>query len=226
MKATELLEALAKNLGTNSQIQLAAAIGVSVKTLINWKNRDKDLSASQIASAIAKSQTAAVTKSQYDTIKPVVEFYPIKKCLTKREAGWQVFDAGASAKLYARGLKESLEGAHGIYIFYDSRGHSIYVGKAREQSIWREMNLAFNRSREIQKIMLVKHPDRNQDFSPGHEKLRQPTDTQRELFDLAHYFSAYHVDYGMIDDLEALMVRGFTNDLLNVKMETFAHSKK
>lgn len=30
----------------------------------------------------------------------------------------------------------------------------------------------------------------------------------------------------MINDLEALMVRGFANDLLNVKMETFAHSRR
>lgn len=226
MKAVELIDALSRKLGTSSQIELAAAIGVSVNTLINWKNRGEDLSPNQIASAIAKSQTAAVQKSQYETIKPVVEYYAIKKCRTKREAGWQVFDGSDKATLYARGLKEALEKSFGIYIFYDSRGHSIYVGKAREQSIWKEMNLAFNRPREVQKIALVDHPDRNQEFKPGYEKLRQPSETQLELFDLSHYFSAYSVDYGMIDDLEALMVRGFANDLLNVKMETFAHSRK
>ena len=126
----------------------------------------------------------------------------------------------------ASGLKDALETAYGIYIFYDSRGHSIYVGKAREQTIWKEMNLAFNRQREVQTIALVHHPERNQAFKPGYEKLRQPKDTQLELFDMAHYFSAYSVDDGMIDDLEALMVRGFANDLLNVKMETFAHSRE
>ena len=55
--------------------------------------------------------------------------------------------------------------------------------------------------------------------------LRQPKDTQLELFEMAHYFSAYNINYGMIDELEALMVRGFANDLLNVRMETFAHSR-
>ncbi|AOG22255.1 hypothetical protein BSY15_3312 [Acidovorax sp. RAC01] len=29
----------------------------------------------------------------------------------------------------------------------------------------------------------------------------------------------------MIDDLEVLMVKSFANNLLNVRMETFAHSK-
>lgn len=226
MKAIDLLEALARKLGTNSQTELAQTIGVSVQTLINWKNRDEDLSPNQVAAAIAKSQSAAVQKSQLETIQPVVEFYRIERCLTKREASWQVFDAGPSATLYARGLKEALDDAHGIYIFYDSRGHSIYVGKAREQTIWKEMNLAFNRKREVQTIALVDHPDRNQLFKPGYEKLRQPKDMQLELFDMARYFSAYHVDDGMIEDLEALLVRGFANDLLNVKMETFAHSRK
>jgi hypothetical protein len=45
------------------------------------------------------------------------------------------------------------------------------------------------------------------------------------LYDLADYFSAYSVDDGMINDLEALLVRGFANDLLNVKMERFVHAK-
>ena len=225
MKATDLIEALAKKLGTSSQTELASVLGVSVGTLANWKNRDEDLSPSQVASALAKSQSAAVHRAQLETIQPVVEFYRIEKCLTKREASWQVFDGGPDAIWYAQGLKAELEASYGIYIFYDSRGKALYVGKAREQTLWKEMNLAFNRKREVQTIALVNHPERNQVFKPGYEKLRQPKDMQVELFDLACYFSAYHVDDGMINDLEALMVRGFANDLLNVKMETFAHSR-
>jgi hypothetical protein len=225
MKAIELIKALSKKLETNSQVELAAVLGVTVGTLINWKNRNEDLSPLQVASALAKSQSAAVQKAQLETIQPIVEFYRIDKCPTKREASWQVFDGSKGAILYAQGLKAALEDSYGIYIFYDSRGHALYVGKAREQTIWKEMNLAFNRKRDVQTIALVHHPERNQEFKPGYEKLRQPKDTQLELFDLACYFSAFHVDYGMIDDLEALMVRGFANNLLNVRMETFAHMK-
>jgi transposase len=225
MKATDLMDALAKKLKTNSQAELASVLGVSVGTLINWKNRDEDLSPLQVASALAKSQSAAVQRAQHETIQPIVEFYRIEKCLTKREANWQVFNGGAGANLYAQGLKAELDESYGIYIFYDSRGRALYVGKACEQSIWREMNSAFNRKRDVQTIALVQHPERNQEFKPGYEKLRQPKGTQLELSDLAYYFSAYNVDDGMIDDLEALMVRGFANDLLNARMETFAHSR-
>jgi len=225
MKATDLIDALAKKLQTNSQAELAGVLGISVATLTNWKNRDENLSPSQVASALAKSRLAAVKKAQIESIQPIVEFYRINKCPTRREAGWQVFDGGADAILYAQGLRDELNACYGIYIFYDSRGHALYVGKAREQTIWKEMNLAFNRKRDVQTIALVNHPERKQVFKPGYEKLRQPKDTQLELFDLACYFSAYHVDDGMINDLEALMVRGFANDLLNVRMETFAHSR-
>ena len=225
MRATDLIEALARKLGTNSQAELANSIGVTVQTLTNWKNRDEDLSATQIASAIAKSQSAAVERSQYETIRPVVEFFRLDKCLSKREETWHIFSSGEESTLYARGLKQALEESYGIYIFYDSRGQSIYVGKAKEQTLWKELNLAFNRQRDIQTISLCHHPDRNQVFKPGYEMLRQPKDTQLELFEMAHYFSAYNINYGMIDELEALMVRGFANDLLNVRMETFAHSR-
>lgn len=225
MRATDLLDALATKLGTESQGELADVLGVTVQTLHNWKNRDEDLSPLQVASALAKSRSAAVRRAQRDTIQPIVEFYRINACLTKNEGGWQLFDAGAGASLYARGLVTTLKESHGIYIFYDSRGHALYAGKARQQSLWKEMNLAFNRTREVQTITLVAHPERNQEFKPGYEKLRQPKDVRLQLYDLAYYFTAYQVDDGMIDDLEALMVRGFANNLLNVRMETFAQSR-
>lgn len=225
MKAADLIKALTRKLKTQSQRDLADALGVSVQTLINWAKRDEDVSPAQIASAIAKSRVAAVRDSQYLAIRPIVEFYELDRCLTKQEKAWQLFSVGPDSTSYARGLKDALENSHGIYIFYDSRGQALYVGKARQQSLWKEINLAFNRDREVQKITLVAHPDRNQEFQRGHEKLRQPREVQLELSELSYYFSAYQVDDGMIEDLEALMVRGFANDLLNKKMETFANSR-
>jgi hypothetical protein len=225
MKAKALLDALAKKLKTNSQGNLAAALGVSAMTLHNWKSKNSSLTPNQIANALSKSNIAAVRASQLRTIQPIVEFYEIDACETKTGASWQILEAGASATTYQKGVRGALEEAHGVYIFYDSRGKALYAGKAKDQCLWKEMNLAFNRDRELQKISLTHHPDRNQDFLPGHEKLRQPKRTQLPLHELASYFSAYQIDNGMIDDLEALLVRGFANDLLNAKMETFAHHR-
>jgi len=225
MKVLELIDAMGERLGTTSTSEIADVLGVTVTTLNNWKNLNKKLNPKQVASALVKSQKAAIEKAQIETIKPLVELYRIDKCKSSREAKWEVFDGGKEATLYVQGLKGTLVKSHGIYIFYDSRGEALYVGKARDQSLWREMNMAFNRNREVQTIKLVPHPMRNQAFQPGYEKLRQPKDTQLELYDLAYYFSAYRVTDGMIDDLESLMVRAFANNLLNVRMETFAHTK-
>lgn len=225
MKAKLLLDSLKKKLMTTSQASLAGALGISVQTLHNWKAKDISLSAAQIASAISKSNKAAVKQSQLRTIQPIVEFYEIGACETRQGASLQILDTGHGANSYRKGLRASLEQSNGVYIFYDSRGRALYAGKAKDQPLWKEMNLAFNRDRALQKINLTHHPDRNQEFQPGHEKLRQPKRTQLALCDLAYYFSAYKIDYGMINDLEALLVRGFANDLLNAKMETFAHSR-
>ena len=225
MKASNLINELSKRLHTNSQVDLARALGVSVGTLINWKGRNEDLSAAQVAAALIKSRDVAVREAQLKTIQPIVEFYKINKCRSKREARWLLFDGVSDNRFYASGLREALEKCNGLSIFYDSRGYALYVGKAREQSLWKEMNLAFNRVREVQAITLVNHPERNQEFRPGYEKLRRPKEKRLELSDLAFYFSAYQVADGMIDDLEALMVRGFANNLLNVRMERFAHAR-
>ena len=107
------------------------------------------------------------------------------------------------------------------YIFYDSQGRALYVGRTEKQHLWGEMRNAFNRSREIQKIRTVNHPTRNQPFRTSEEKARQIVERQVKLYDLAHYFSAYEVAESMIPELEAMLVRGFANDLLNQRMERF-----
>jgi hypothetical protein len=127
---------------------------------------------------------------------------------------------------YLYGLRRELEGCHGVYIFFDSRGRGIYTGKARRQSLWKEMNDAFNRERgDLQKIKRVSHPLRNQAYTTSNEKSRQITDHFVPLYELASYFSAYEVTDGMINEVEAMLVRSFANDLLNKRMERFGQQR-
>lgn len=225
MDARDLISALQKKLGTNSQVELAQVLGITVQTLINWKKKGESLSPTQVANALSKSTQAAIKKSQYEAIRPLVEYFRIKK--ERRGAVWSILSEGGNRK-YIGGLKKALEAAHGLYVFYDSSGSAIYVGKAKKSSLWKEMNLAFNRTKErdVQRITLVEHPERNQEFKPNYEKLRQPKGCQLSLDEMAFYFSAYAVDDGMIDDMEALLIRSFANHLLNVRMETFVHNRE
>ncbi len=98
---------------------------------------------------------------------------------------------------------------------------------ARKQSLWDEMNLAFNRERgELQKIKRVRHPLRNQPYKTSNEKARQISDYVVPLHELSAYFSAYEVTDKMINEVEAMLVRSFANDLLNKRMEKFGQQKK
>ena len=223
MKATDLIAALKKKLGRSTQGEVAEALGLSMNTLSTWNKRERDLTPDQVASALVKARSAAIAESQFHTIKPIVEHFPIGATESKRQARLEIFDKKAGERNI--GLQKALGSSSGIYIFYDSRGQALYAGKAKGQTLWAEINDAFNRDREVQTFKLVEHQADSEEFIPAYEKGRQHKPTQMKLFDLACYFSAYAVDDGMINDLEALLVRGFANDLLNVKMERFAHAR-
>jgi hypothetical protein len=155
-----------------------------------------------------------------------VEFFPLEMVESKQGARWEILsdkDHLERSHRYYSGVKEELLKAVGIYVFYDSRGRALYAGKAVDQSLWAEMNSVFNRSRdEVQRIKLVSHPWRNQIYVSSTEKIRRITDRPVKLFDLATYFSAYEISpTEMIPMFEALIIRAFANDLLNVRMENF-----
>lgn len=231
MKASQFVADLRKKFSSDhkdgGEDAIADRLGLARATLRSWAKSDEDLQAFQITNALVKAQGKAVAVAQYDAIKPIVEFYRIECSDSKQNAKYELLPQPSKCTKMQSGIRDELLKRRGLYLFYDSRGHALYAGKARKQSLWKEMNLAFNRDRyEVQAIKLVPHPERQQDFKPAYEKPRQPKDTSLRLYDLAAYFSAYWVTDGMIDDLEALLVRGFANDLLNLRMETFDHSAK
>jgi hypothetical protein len=167
----------------------------------------------------AKKQS---TKSAHNSsILPIVEYYPIEPEESKQGSRWELFNAELSGNRRQEGLKKILLKSHGIYVFYDSQGVALYVGKAKEQNLWDEMKSAFNRDRQTQKIRVVKHPYTGTGFRPAYESHRKIEWRHVQLADLAMYFSAYKVDEGMINNIEALLVRVFANVILNSRMEKF-----
>ena len=83
------------------------------------------------------------------------------------------------------------------------------------------MNLAFNRDRKSQLVWRVSHPDIGQGFEPAYQKQRPIRKCKVYLCDIAFYFSAYKVDVSLINNVEAIMIRVFANELTNVRIETF-----
>lgn len=215
MRGDKLIKALKRKFRVSTDAALMKHLGISIQAVQVWKTRNS-VTPRQAASLVHKASF------QSTVLRPIVEFFPISKCETRRAAAYEVFSArvGVTDHPYRAGLIKELGKHHGVYIFFDSRGQAIYAGKARRQSLWKEINLAFNRDRgEVQTIRRVGHPARRLAYTV---KPRQIVSHVVPLYELASYFSAYHAPDPMIGDLEALLVRSFANDLLNIKMEKFS----
>lgn len=212
-----------KRTKTVSDSVLAKYLGVTQPQLANY--RGKDLTAKQVANLVEKYAKAEQKAFISGAVVPIVEFLEIYLTESPRGAAWQIFlteDDGGDY-LYYKGLKKSLDESHGIYIFHDSRGRAIYAGKAQKLSLWVEMNNAFNRQRgEVQNIKRVSHPQgRTIRYQGFEEKKRKIVKQEVALHNIASYCSAYSVPDALIGKFEALIVRTFANDLLNVRMENF-----
>jgi len=227
MKQAELFDELAKKFGEDVPEKLAKKIGLSGIGLRNWKNSQRELKPFQVASLIEKTQKHAIDKYLTTLILPIVEFFPIEKDESRSGVNWELFKTGKEKDSAYAELRSELESKSGIYVFYDSRGHVLYVGKTETNTLWSEMKHAFNRDRkDLQQVRLVKHPTTRGRFLPAYKKLRRIRPTQLVLADMAAYFSAYAIDPKFIASIEALLVRVAANDLLNKRMEKFPYLKE
>jgi len=229
MKGSGVISALKKKLRVNTDRDLAVRLGITTQAIQNWKNR-KAVTERQLAGLVNRASGAGAKNMQANAIRPLVEFFRIERSESRQGAKYELFktkDDDGDKRAYFDGLRKELDSHHGVYMFFDSRGQAIYAGKARRQSLWKEMKLAFNRKRgKIQKIKRVKHPTRKRSYSNSEEKVRQIIDQEVPLHELAAYFSAYQVTDGMIGEVEAMLVRSFANNLLNKKMERFSQQKR
>ncbi|NHH79516.1 hypothetical protein DRA46_01584 [Burkholderia gladioli] len=218
--ATEAIASLRDKFDVGTNGRFSHELGISAGTVSNWLKYG--LTGRKLSDGLLKARQRAVKTAHECAIAPVVEYFQLSASRRSANGTAELFPTRAPDTTKALlGLKRALEESHGIYIFYDSRGRSLYVGKAQRQSLWKEMNLAFNRDRDTtQRVYRIQHPERGE-FKTSDEYARQVRLTTRHLSHLATYFSAYKVDDALINELEALLVRSFANDLLNVKMERF-----
>lgn len=202
---------------------LAAELGVTQPQLGNYRGRK--LTPKQVANLLDKSAKREAKRLVDLSISPIVEFFEIEEVSSKHGARWEIFServADSGTHPFLSGIKTKLQRAHGVYIFYDSRGRAIYAGKAQRLDLWTEINNAYNRDRkEVQSIKRVSHPSSRVKFNPEKEARRQIAKEHVALHHIANYFSAYEAPEPMIGKIEALLVRAFANDLLNVRMEKF-----
>ncbi|MBD9477242.1 hypothetical protein IB268_30330 [Achromobacter sp. ACM01] len=220
----ELVIALKAKYGLKTDRALANHLDLTPAGLNVWR-RWKVVTPKQILNVLARAERAAQKELHRNAIRPVVEFFKLDKVPSRHGTKFEIFDSSPTHP-YLHGLSEELRTHHGVYVFFDSRGHAIYAGKARKQKLWKELNLAFNRDRkDVQTVKRVNHPSRRQPYKTNEEKQRQISSRAIPLHDMAAYVSAYKVVDEMVDGVEAMLVRSFANDLLNVRMERFFNGK-
>jgi hypothetical protein len=116
-------------------------------------------------------------------------------------------------------LAQLLRKSKGIYAFYNSEAEVIYVGKTKT-SLWTEMKNAYGRRMNHYTRFFVNHPKKFTFEERANGKTRQIERRSFSVWNVATFFSAYHVeDDDLIDIIEMMMIRMMPNDLINVRME-------
>ena len=218
----------AKNESDMEDASLATRLGLSPGTLRNW--RQHGLTPLRVAYAVERARAAAGREAEMEAIKPIIEFLPIYPARSPQGARLILFakrEKGRSEDHpHNAGLRKTLENTHGVYVFHDSRGRALYVGKSEKSSLWDEMNSAFNRDRAVQTVRRVEHPSNNVRFQLADERLRPIKPVRLPLSDMADYVSAYAVSPGLVSIVESMLMRSFANDVLNVRMERFGGGRQ
>lgn len=188
---TNLLEALEDEYGEVTQVALATALGVTQATISNW-TKGKNPSKSSLKKIIELYRNHHAKT----LIKPLLEFFPIDP--VRRNSTWDF----STKESVVSELKDSLDKRVGIYIFYDTSGTALYLGKT-ERSLYSEA-----------KQRLKALPNR---------PIYKPAKAHREpMGSMARYLSAYEISIAVaVKNIETFMLRAFPNDLRNVNGGNF-----
>ncbi len=208
------LKSLQTKFQTKSLTTLAAELGVSYQYLNNLKKTT--INSNKICTLIKKSRGHY---SKYGLV-PIVEMFPIEK--TKSPKTFKVMGKTPRESAIQKKLIDSV----GIYVFYDSLGKPIYVGRTSKKDLWFEINKAYNRERSKQTRFTVDHPKQNRKVRWETEANRRIINQSFLLHEVANYFSAYSVQKEIIELIEATLIRLMANSLLNGRMEKIKTQNK
>jgi hypothetical protein len=134
LDGNEFISALKKLNNKITDKEISETLGLTQPALNSWKKNG--ITIRSLASVINKSKVAH-TKN---LITPITEFREIRRTYTSHKINYEIMDKSTDV---AKKVKLHLDNCNGIYIFHDSRGNAVYVGKAKSQTLWKEMNSVF-----------------------------------------------------------------------------------
>lgn len=137
-----------------------------------------------------------IQEARREVVWDILEFAPVDPVRSGNR--WQI-SAGASRR---KELRDVLAGRIGLYMFYDSAGHILYVGKTG-RDLWDEIRQRLGASYNRHTYF----PNRSSNAQVGK---------------FTRYLSAYEVgDKYAAHNLEALLLRAIPNDQANTNIGHF-----
>lgn len=206
VNGNELLVQLKKTFAVSRDSELVKLTGYSQSRLTQLKS--EKLSPKAVSKLIKRSSIASA-KLHAELIRPIVELFPVDKGVGRNRS---FIDLSLPDRNL---LKAALEKEVGIYAFYNSELEVVYVGQT-QKNFWDEMKQTFNRKMTRYKRYQVKHSHGK--YSAPQSGIRKMKSEDFHFFDAAEYFSAYVVPIDFIDIFETMLIRVFSNDLINVQM--------
>ena len=184
------IECVKSVLSLNDDAELAVILGVSAPRISQYRT-GKGIPVKTVLNRLVKSLFR---------IKPIMELedIPINK------------EGKRDVRYLRNSLKEKLKTANGIYVFYNSLGEVIYIGKTKRTEndhLFGEIKNVWERPRDYQQRIRVK---KGNSFKYVPYKLK----------DVSHYVSAYDVSDEHISIVEALLTRILPNNLTNKRIES------
>lgn len=221
MKSQPYLMQIKSQFDLKSNKDLAKFLGLTDGRISQLMSPSATLTERLLKSFLKKIRVQSSHIALVGAIKPAIEMYPIERTLSLQGENWELLPTVKNHDVRNIKIRKYLEERKGVYVFFDSQGLAIYVGKTQKQNLWKEMTSAYNRKRSHHTAFLINHPTTGAEFSSAIDYPRQPIEQLVYLHATANYFSAYDVTTQLIPKLEALLVRIFCNSLSNKKMEKF-----
>ncbi len=220
MLGKEVFGYLQKKLGTNTARELAQQLGIAESRLCQLQ--EKQLKPMTISTIICNTIEATHNELATTGVRAIVEFYPISRCESTHGKRKEFLDKQNIDTSTYSALRTELSTKSGLYIFYNSEGKLLYIGKTKGKtnSLWDEIKSAYNRERDPQKLYMTN--TRLSDFSPFTSRIKKQN---VYLHDISAYFSAYQVHDSLIDIIEALLIRITPNNNMNDRIESIERNK-
>lgn len=191
---TIIAELVSEDYGVSSQAEISKYLGIQ-QTQLSYYQNSNQAGAKALKGMIQSYHRFKITDLIKKVISPILEFKKIKP--TKFSSKYILLPTEHNKDA----LKELLEKKLGIYLFYNSQGKNIYIGKT-EKDLYAEITQQLGRTIEIYG-----------------ENLKRTKVQQGEI---TSFITAYEIrPKSLIKDIEALLIRSYANDNTNLKMENF-----